>query len=496
MREFLVLFKHELKMLFPVFSCHKKKKFDFIGSLLSLVLTAFIRFVFIMLVAKIANGYVEVKFNKVLDPSKRATELLNILYLIVMGLMIVLCIKKMQGTLTAKRNKEIYLRLPVKEQTLFLSKLSALVIWNLVVSVLFILPINIIFYIALNPSFVFWLKTLFVLIVMPLIVFGTSTLLLVPVIKVGDYLKNKYWLIFVIISGVLIGAFVIYSNFLEVIQLWFETGSIKFLFNSHFIKSLQAWLKWAYPTNCFANIMTGNQLLISFAIVVLLVAMSVGVTMLVSNKLFHLTLYKTERELKVKTKNSKFIQFKPMVSLIKKEFICVYRNPRHLFSYFSIAVAMPAMSYCCYTLFESLILNAFGLKITFSLALLVLLVFSILTNTFCATNVSRDGLSFLKMKTFPIKSSSLLLAKVFFCGIVTSLSILVTVVMLVIATKLTMLEGMLSLIIAIIFSFAQILVATRLDLNNAKFLSTTAETENTNSKTITKIVGLGIILAF
>ena len=496
MREFIVLFKHELKMMFPILSYNKKKKYDLFGIVLSLLLTIAVATMVVMLVSKIAVGYVDVKIDKIINPTKRATELLNILYVILMALMVVGCVRKMNSTLTNKKNKEIYLRLPVKEQNLFLSKLLALLIWNFIAGLILILPINIIFYIALRPSFAFWIKTIFTLVTMPIVVFGISTLLVVPIIKLVDFLKGKYLLIFALVSGILIGAFVLYSNFLEIVQLWLETGSIKFLFNNNFVSALQSWLRWAYPANCFANFMIGKSKLVSSIIIVLAVALSVVMAIFISNKLFNLTLYKRKRDVKVKKAKNKFKQTGPIVSLMKKEFICVYRNPKHLFSYFAIAIAMPVMVYCCYTLFASLVINAFGLKITFSLALLVVLMFSILTNTFCATNVTRDGISFLKMKSLAIKPSHLLLAKVLFCSIVSSLSILASAIVLVICTDMSILYGLLCVLIAIPFSYAQILIATRLDLNNVKFSSNTAETEASSSKTVVKGVFLGLVLAF
>ena len=495
MKEFLVLFKHELKMLFPILSFNKKRKYDYLGLLLSLLLSAAIVVVLVMLVSKIAEGYITVKVNKILNPNNRATELLNILYFCVIIFMVIGCIRKMSATLTLRQNKEIYLRLPVKEQTLFLSKFASLLVWNLVTGALLILPINIIFYIVLRPSFIFFVKTLFIMITMPVVVFGIATVFVVPVIKILNFLKNKYLLIFVLISGLLIGVFFLYSNFLEIVKLWLETGSIRFLFNNSFVSSMQGWLKWAYPSNCFANIMMGNKLLLSFVIVILFVALAVAIAFFVSNKLLHITLYRTEQENKIAKAKNKYKKINPVLSLMKKEFICVYRNPKHLFSYFAIAVSMPVMAYCCFTLFESLIKNALGIKISFSLALLVLLMFSILTNTFCATNVTRDGLSFLKMKTFAINPSKLLLAKVLFCGIVSALSVLISGIVLIWATNLTILEGLLNILIVIPFSFAQILVATRLDLNHAKLSSNLAETESASNKIITKVVFLGLLLA-
>lgn len=495
MREFLILFKHEIKMLFPVLSVTKKKKRDFFGALLSILVTLLLVATVIVLLSRIAKGYVSVKVNKVLNPYKRATELINIVYCFIIVVMVFACVRKIGETLASKKNKEIYLRLPIKQQTLFLSKLLALLIWTFIFGFILILPTNIIFYNALNISFTFWLKTIFVLLTLPLVIFGISILLIVPYLKLVDFLKNKYLVLFLLLSGLLIGVFVLYSKFLGVVQLWLETGSIKFLFNAEFVSSLKSWLKWAYPSNCFANIMFGGKWVLPLITILLIIALSMVVAYAISSKLFYLTLYKSERERLVGKPKNKYHQFNPVFSLMKKEFICVSRNPKHLFSYLTIATAMPVMVYCCYTLFESLISNAFGIKITFSLALTVLLMFSVLTNTFCATNVTRDGISFLKMKSVAIKPTTMLFAKVLFCGIVSTISIVISTIILMIVAKLSILDGLLCIAIVTIFSYAQIMLATRLDLNHTRFTSTTAEVESSNSKTVTKVVFLGLILA-
>ena len=495
MREFLILFKHEIKMLFPVLSVTKKKKRDFFGALLSVLVTLLLVLTVIALLSRIAKGYIDVKVDKILNPMQRATELINIVYCFIVVLMVFVCVRKIGETLASKRNKEIYLRLPIKQQALFLSKLAALLIWTFIFGFILILPTNIIFYNALNLTFTFWIKTVFVMFALPLVVFGISILLIVPYLKLIDVLKNKYLILFLILSGLLIGVFLLYSKFLGVVQLWLETGSIKFLFNAEFVNSLQTWLKWAYPSNCFANIMFGGKWLLPLITILLIIVLSAVVAYVISSKLFYLTLYKSERERLVGKPKKKYHQNHPIISLIKKEFICVSRNPKHLFSYLTIAVAMPVMVYCCYTLFESLIANAFGIKITFALALTVLLMFSVLTNTFCATNVTRDGVSFLKMKSIAIKPTTMLFAKVLFCGIVSTVSIVISTIILMIITNLSVLDGLLCIVIVTVFSYAQIMIATRLDLNHTRFTSTLAETEATNSKTVTKVVFWGLTLA-
>lgn len=493
MREFWILFKHEFKMQFPFKP--QKGRIDLIGSFLSLLTTVLVAVVFVMLVSTVVDNYVIVEINKVAAPLERGKELLNLFYTVIILATSFTCMEKMRKTLTEKKDKELFLRLPVKPQTLFMSKLCTLMIWNYIFALLLIVPVNLIFYLVLKSGFTFWVFTFLAWLLLPMTAFLIATIFLVPYIKFIDFVSNKYWLIFLILSGIVIGAFVLYSGLLEILQSLMETGSIKFLFNEQFITSLQTLVKWAYPANCFASIVLGQELLLSFAIVLGITVVSVGAVYFVSKKLFYATLYKNENRKQTGKKKEAFAVRSPLVSLVYKEFISVFRDPKHLFSYFSIATAMPVMVYCCYTLFESLIKNAIGLSVNFPLALLVLLIFSILTNTFCATNITRDGRTALNAKLFPVKTTTLLLAKVLFCGIVSSLAIIASAVVLAAATSLLWTDALICALIGLAFSMSQIFIATRMDLNHAKVMASPAEIEKISNRTVSKVVFLGLILA-
>ena len=65
MREFLILFKHEMKMQFPLqfLSKGRKQKPDIIGSLLSLLTTLLVACVFIALLSIVVKNYVKVEIH-------------------------------------------------------------------------------------------------------------------------------------------------------------------------------------------------------------------------------------------------------------------------------------------------------------------------------------------------------------------------------------------------------------------------------------------------
>jgi ABC-2 type transport system permease protein len=477
------------------FPTAKKKRFDIVGVFLSAFITLAITAVFIYLISAVADGYAAVKINKLNDPYARSLELLNVIYLFAIGAVALLALEKARKSLTRKEDRYVYLRLPVKPRTIFISKFAALLLWTFSCAALIIIPVNVIFYIVLSPPPIYWIYTLFILILLPLVSFSAATLLLIPYIAVMNFIKDKYALIFIILTAIIIGAFAVYSKILGTVQSLVETGSVKFLFNARFVETLQKILKISYPANALASLALGQRVARSLLLSLLFVAIGIAFSMAIDTALYHITLYKNEGRAKIGRRRRTYTKHGVFASLLHKEFISVFREPKHLFSYFAIAAAMPFMVYTCFTLFETLIYNALGLTLAFPLALITVLIFGVLTNTFCATNVSRDGLGALKSKVFPVKPAKILLAKVVFCSIVSSVSIFFSSFTLALNTGLDRTEGIRCIIIAVAFSLAQIFIATRIDLNNAHPGATPDEMEKVTSRTVTKAVTVGLIFA-
>ena len=125
MSDFFTLLKYELKMQF---SFKKKKNFDFVGLLTSFLISLLIIVVFVFLIAQVVGNYVDVKIDKIADAPQRALELLNIFYALIIIAMSALGVERMRKVLSQKKDKAIFLRLPIQPQTIFLSKLVVLLI--------------------------------------------------------------------------------------------------------------------------------------------------------------------------------------------------------------------------------------------------------------------------------------------------------------------------------------------------------------------------------
>ena len=493
MRNFRTLFRYERRMLFPG---SQSKRIDILGILTSIIFTLAIAGIFGLLIYAIADGYLDIKINKVVDPIARAHELINAVYTIIIVALGVMCLEKMRSTLTRSSDTPIFLRLPVKKGTIFRAKFIALLLWTYVTAFMLIIPVNAIFYFVLGAGQDFLINTLLVYLLLPMVSFLLATLLILPYMVIVKFLSTRYFLSFVALSGLVVGAFFVYSGILDVLRGLFETGSIKFLFTSDFVDVLMGAKLYTYPANALASLLLGIDMQKSILISAIFAVAALLVTFLITGALYRLVLYRNRDGRKSRAKKySLGIRRGVTASLVRKEFVTVYREPKYLFSYFTIAFAMPFMIYCCYTLFETLILNAIGRGFEFSLAILVVLVFAILTNTFCATNITRDGKSALKAKSFPVKASKLLFSKVIFCSIISSLSVLGSVAMLYFTVGMTPIDAALTCAIGLVFSFSQILIATRTDLNCAVVDASPEEVARTSDRTIAKVVSIGLFFA-
>lgn len=504
MKNFRLLFKHERRSLFPTV---KHKKLDIIGGLLSAIVSLVVIAAFALMIYAVAESYVTVKVDKVSDPTARAHEFLNALYSVIILALGFMCLEKLRTNLVRKTDRALFLRLPIKQSTIFFAKFAALLLWNYVTAFFLVIPVNLIFYIVLKPGMEFWLHTALVYLLLPLAAFLIATILIVPYVYLINFLSHRYFIAFITVSALVVGAFLIYSRFLSALQGLFEKNTIKFLFNTTFVGFLQTLKKFSYPANSLASIALGQDMLKSIIIAGATAIVALVVVFVSTNALYKLTLYRNAPH--VRRGRRRMIKRRSVLGgLMRKEFISVFREPKHMFSYFSIALSMPFMVYCCYTLFDTLIFNAIGFRFEFSLALMVILVFTILTNTFCATNITRDGLTALKAKMFPIKASKILFAKVLFCGIISSLSVLASTAVIFLTSNLKKVDGTFSLTdnfkltdiivvaaIGLIFSLSQILIATRMDLNHALLTASPSEIARVSNKTIAKTITLGLFFA-
>ena len=118
------------------------------------------------------------------------------------------------------------------------------------------------------------------------------------------------------------------------------------------------------------------------------------------------------------------------------------------------------------------LMNSLMAKLTlfncqFEIILCSICMYSVLLNSFCANNISRDGKFFNLMKTFPVSPKKVVFSKVLFSAIASVVSILATSVIVFVLNYVSLLKAITIFVITSFLNIGIICLATRKDLNTA-----------------------------
>ena len=180
-------------------------------------------------------------------------------------------------------------------------------------------------------------------------------------------------------------------------------------------------------------------------------------------------------------------------ALLHKEFMIVLRTPTYAFQYFAMAITLPFMVYTCSSILKTMIETLTIIDCNYALAIFVVSIFSILTNTFCTTNISRDGKMFAIMKTLPISIEKIVGVKILFCSIVSFVSVLVSCLVLYFTGFLGIEYSFITFVIGFMFSLVQIIYATRKDMKHPTFPTNNQEEITEGNSNMSTLILVGLI---
>lgn len=154
---------------------------------------------------------------------------------------------------------------------------------------------------------------------------------------------------------------------------------------------------------------------------------------------------------------------------------------------------MPMMVHFCLDIGVNMLSSMVIVRADFELALFVVVLFGALTNTFCATNISRDGKIFYSLKTMPIRPSEILGAKILFSSIVSTWTVMVSSIIIVSTHIVSVGQGIFIFVIGTLLGIGQVCFATRKDLNKPRFFADEDNEVKESNSTVSTIILFGIL---
>ena len=498
MNQTYLLFKKDFTEKYA--SLFRKKKKDIIGYLMTLMLILIIYGTFIYVYDKFSEMYLNQIFDDQSNKIKRLFELSTMTYAGVIVFNVIIGVKQIYKTIMSTKNMEVLVVLPITSRTIFIYKMLKIYFSQVLSTLIITLPIGIIIGSIGNLGISYYLTIIIHLLLVPMISCGISAIFSIFYNYIMDFIENRFVLhliCYVIIIGV---GFYLYSMFLRLLTTILQNGDIAYFFELKRVLRINKLSNKLFPVNFLGNMVIEKKYGLSLLGVLGFAGLCVCITAFVVGFIYHKILQNKLEGINkgIKVNAINFKERSQVLTLLEKEFKVVLRTPGYAFQAFATTITLPFMVYVCVNILKKMLFKIpilSLLSLDFELALFVVSMFVVLTNTFCTTNISRDGKMFYILKTLPLKGKTIVLSKVLFCFIITEVSLVLTSLLLVIMNSVSFLQVLIIFIFTSVLSLSEIMVATRRNLNNLNITENNEdELEEENVSTSFVIFG-GIMIS-
>lgn len=495
-----ILLKKHLYDGIPSVMRKKNRTYNWAGIVLSVVLAACLISAFVFIFSRFVQTYCAIKINRVEDIPARQYEIMSCAYFILTVAMVVSSVNRLCYTLFENSDIKVLITMPFSSSEIFLSRMTALYLKQVIYTTVCVLCINLTFFIGTHTVNAYNVLMSFVVgIALPIIPLSIASVIVLPYYYIKRAMHSHYILIFLMITAIMVVFCLCYSYVFDFAQSLLNSGKISSFFNERVMHRIQNFAAYCYPANLFASLMLSRDVgkTIGLLAAILIVCATAGYFIV---RTIFIRVSQTNFATRVPHHTHKSPIYKKrsgMHSLLAKEFLLVLRTPGYSYMYFTTAIIMPVLAFYSAEMSESLVQTLLGnINPSFELCTFILLLYSTLTNTFCSTNISRDGYMSMTLKTLPYTAGRLMQSKIIFCAIVSELSIFAAVTVFAAFGLETPADAVASFVSASLLSFAQIIFATKLDLKHPSFAKIDdGEIKETNS-TVSAVIATGLAVSF
>ena len=455
-----------------------KKRIDIVGALLTLVMTAFIMYVVIEVFGAFVAKYTEIRLNGVRDVRARQYEIMTFVYEFVFAVDVIGGVVAINRAIFESDDRMIIQTLPIKASDVLYSKIIFIYAKQVLSAFVILVPFVAVFASVTKQG-------------------AGYVMLAMPYYYVKKFFSSKYVCLLVIVTLVLFALFYCYATVLDFLKTLMSTGEIKFFFSEKTMTTIISLTKNLVPANFIAAFTLKTDVWKNLGIIVAITVATGAIGILITSLLYNKAMKTraTAGAIMIFAKKSAARKLPPFLSLLKKEFNLVLFTPDYAVQYFTVAAIMPLMVYFCMGIGKNFLSSLVFVQSDFELAILLTVLFGALTNTFCATNVSRDGKSFYVEKTLPLSINEIMGAKIALSFAVAVISVGIAAMVLLAKKYVSAGEGVFVFFVGAMMALSQILYATRKDLNSPQFSLEEDNVVRESNNNVSIIVVMGLVSA-
>lgn len=394
-----------------------------------------------------------------------------------------------------KGDNEILMRYPVSGAEVFISKTLFLFLSQFIVTTVVMAPFLVAYASVSGLGLAFYVKIPVPILLMVFINFFLSNILAIPIMHLTNRIRNKFILIIIGLAILVTAGFALYMLLFNSMVTYMNDTAFS-VFSDDMVAVIETVAKWLIPAKYFADVMVGKELYIAYPALIGMLGLSlIGMIFIIYFLYAKTLLNNVEVEgsaFKHVTKNRRRPIF---VTLLRKEFLQVFRSVNYSFQYFVLACAMPVMIYFCNEITGRLGENQIGEQIALGMPMLVMLIFATVITSFAATSTSREGDNFYHTKVAPVSIQKQLFAKFTMFFLVSVAANAVCAVVLYFTKQVNLTDAIWLFVMVELVAIAETLIAMRMDIAHPYFnLSGEGEVANNNAST-TLAVAMGFAVA-
>lgn len=345
-------------------------------------------------------------------------------------------------------------RFPVSSFQLLLANVFIIYLYMQLYSFLLVLPLMIVYGLSAELlTFNFFVSMVILAFFAPMIPFAISTILAIPVMFVLRLLENhnivKLSIFIVLLSAVFIG----YNYLLSFLADFYITQRVDSA-ATNFLDMIVVSLNNKFDIFvCFKDILFNQNVgrAIGMIVGILVGGSTIGLLM-AKIEYKNITTKALEGSKKIFNKKVKMNSDSAFVAIFKKECKDIIRTNTYTFFYLGIAITTPVMVFLCNRLVDKVGKAQLGELVSFGIALIVLLIFLSMINSFSASVISREDKKFYITKIVPIDYRLQLCAKGFLNLIVSLGAVFISCTILSTLKFVTTLQMIIIVVLSIVFT--------------------------------------------
>ncbi len=357
----------------------------------------------------------------------------------------------------SKRDAKITLTLPISSETLVIAKMIYIYVKEVLITFVLACPLLVAYGYSRSLPPYFYVFTLFYPVIISLFSVSFSLIVVIIFEYIYELIKLNSFVQLILAAVVVIGLCYLYQFVLQMFLNALNDSSVGGMFSKDFINGLEKIVTFFMPVNPIlsvvilkTNVLSNTFIFLGIILVTLVLGVFIAsyVYSKYSKASINLSVNDNKHhKLKVRT---------TFLSLLKKEFVLLFKESGNIFSYTALLIMAPFLSYVVISSLGLIIYNNMEFLLVYfpelinGFNLTLVLLFVGVINSSASLSISRERKSIQIMKYIPVDPMTQIKAKVITPIVLSTLCLLITLITLISTKQIGIETFIIGLIIGVI----------------------------------------------